>query len=71
MKGKPSLSDMISLAAVPVPLILLDADAHVLRCNIPAQEALGTSERKLIGRHITDLFSPKVEIENLFARLTP
>lgn len=65
------LSEHISLSSVPVPLLLLDADARVVRCNIPAQEALGKSERQLIGLHLTDLFSPKVEIANLFARLTP
>ncbi|WP_232710202.1 two-component system sensor histidine kinase NtrB [Mariprofundus aestuarium] len=65
------LPDLISLSAVPVPLILLDADARVLRCNVPAQEALGTSERRLVGLHITELFSPKAGIEKLFFRLTP
>ncbi|WP_241697652.1 nitrogen regulation protein NR(II) [Mariprofundus sp. NF] len=67
----PMLPDSMSLSVVPVPMLLLDDEARVLGCNIPAQEALGKSERRLIGLHISDLFSPKVEIENLFARLTP
>jgi len=63
--------DAASLAAVPVPMLLLDGEACVVGCNIPAQEALGKSERRLIGLHISDIFSPKVEITNLFSRLTP
>jgi len=65
------LPDANLLSAVPVPMLLLDNDARLLGCNIPAQEALGRSERRLIGLHITEIFSPKVEIEKLFARLTP
>jgi len=63
--------DSLSLAAVPVPMLLLDAEAQVLGGNISAQEALGQSEHRLIGRHLSDLFAPKVEVESLLARLTP
>ncbi|ATX81014.1 PAS/PAC sensor signal transduction histidine kinase [Mariprofundus ferrinatatus] len=63
--------DLISLAAVPVPLLLLDHDARVVRCNIPAQEVLGRSERRLIGVHMNGIFSPRAEIDKLFERLTP
>lgn len=63
--------DPISLAAVPVPMILLDKQAKVVRCNIPAQEALGKSERRLVGLHMRDIFSPRAELEALFTRLTP
>ncbi|PIP03832.1 MAG: two-component sensor histidine kinase [Zetaproteobacteria bacterium CG12_big_fil_rev_8_21_14_0_65_54_13] len=63
--------DSVSLAAVPAPMIFLDTNARVLGCNVPAQEALGQSERRLVGLHISELFAPKMEIEGMLARLTP
>lgn len=67
----PDSADSISLAAIPLPLIQLDGNARIIKTNILAQEALGTSERRLIGLHITDIFAPRAEIEKLLERLTP
>ncbi|MDX8405426.1 MAG: ATP-binding protein [Mariprofundus sp.] len=67
----PMPPDSLSLSAVPVPMLLLDTNAYVLGGNVPAQEALGKSERRFIGLHLSELFTPKVEIESMFARLTP
>lgn len=63
--------DSISFSAVPLPLLLLDEQKLIARANIPAQEAVGISERRLIGLQLSDIFSPKAEIEKLFERLTP
>jgi len=69
---RPSLqADLIALSALPLPTILLNREAELSQANIYAQEALGTSEKRLIGLHISDLFAPKVEINKLFERLTP
>jgi len=64
-------SDHISLAALPLPTLLLDAEARLRQANVYAQEALGNSEKRLIGKHLDELFSPKSEIQKLLVRLTP
>jgi len=64
-------SDHISLAALPLPTLLLDAEARLIQANVYAQEALGNSEKRLIGKHLDELFSPKSEIQKLRVRLTP
>ena len=62
--------DQIALAAIPLPLILLDGQAGIAQTNILAQEALGKSDKQLIGRPLAELFSPTAEIERLFDRLS-
>jgi len=62
--------DQISLAAIPLPLIILDGGANVVRSNILAQEALGKSDKHLAGKHLSELFTPAAEIERLFERLS-
>jgi len=63
--------DHISLAALPLPTLLLDADAKLMQANVYAQEALGNSEKRLAGKHLDELFSPKAEVQKLLDRLTP
>jgi len=63
--------DYIPLSAIPLPLIQLDMDARILRANILAQEALGKSSKRLVGLQLSEIFSPKPEIEALLKRLTP
>lgn len=61
------LPEQISLSTVPVPLMLLDKDARVTACNVLAEEAIGQSCRRLLGKHVSDIFSPSLEVERLFA----
>jgi len=63
-------SDSISLSTVPLPLILLDLDGRIIHANILAQEALGKSNKRIVGLELADIFSPGAEIEKLFRRLT-
>ncbi|MFQ5345421.1 MAG: nitrogen regulation protein NR(II) [Mariprofundus sp.] len=56
---------------VPLPMLLLDCEARVLQANLLAQEALCKSDRRLLGHHLSNEFSPAVEIERLLSLLTP
>lgn len=59
----------VAIGAVPLPLMLLDAAGRILQGNERAQEAIGHSERKLIGRRLADIFSPEAEVERLLDRV--
>lgn len=63
--------DSIALSALPLPLILLDQQHRITQANILAQEALGKSNKRLIGQKLSDIFSPKAEVDELFKRLSP
>ncbi len=63
--------EQISLSILPLPMLLLDSEARVLQANLLAQEALCKSNRQLLGHHLSDVFSPAVEIERLLSLLTP
>ena len=63
--------EAIALSALPLPLILLDHQHRITQSNILAQEVLGRSNKRLIGQQLTDIFSPKAEIDELFKRLSP
>jgi len=63
--------DHVPLAILPLPMILLDEASRIRQTNLLAQEALCKSNRQLIGHHLSDIFSPAVEIERLLAMLTP
>ncbi|HKI61119.1 MAG TPA: ATP-binding protein [Mariprofundaceae bacterium] len=64
----PLLPDRIVLADVPLPLMLLDHEARVVQSNVLAQEAIGHSNRKLAGMHLSDIFQPASEIERFIGR---
>jgi len=64
-------SDNISLSALPLPTVIFNIDGELVLANVVAQEALGTSEQRLKGQHLRDLFSPEAEVTTLFNRLTP
>lgn len=70
IRGSPVPSDRIALAAIPLPLVILDESAHVMQSNILAQEALGRSDKHLADRHLAELFAPAAEIERLLRRLS-
>ena len=63
--------DHCSLAALPLPALVFNVQGALVQANIVAEEALGTSENRLKGLHLRDLFSPEAEITLLFNRLTP
>lgn len=61
----------IGLGQLPLPVMMLDLDARIIRTNLLAQETLGKSDKRLIGMHMTDLFSPAAEINRLLLQLQP
>lgn len=63
--------EQVPLAILPLPLILLDEQACILQTNLLAQEALGKSDRKLAGQHLSDIFSPAVEVDRLLSLIEP
>jgi two-component system nitrogen regulation sensor histidine kinase GlnL len=69
--SQPVLLESIQLARLPLPLMLLDFEACVLQTNLLAQEALGKSDKRLIGLNLAEIFSPSIEIERLLSRLAP
>lgn len=64
-------SECISLSSLPLPALLLDAEASLTQANVYAQEALGNSERRLMGKDLYALFSPNAEVKKLLDRLNP
>jgi len=63
--------DRTTIRALPLPTLEFNIQGELVQANIEAEEALGTSERRLKGLHLRDLFSPEAEITILFNRLTP
>jgi len=63
--------EQIPLSILPLPIMLLDREARIIRTNLPGQEALGKSSRQLTGKHLSEIFSPAGEIERLLGLLTP
>ncbi len=63
--------DALPLAAVPLPLLVLDREGGVRAGNLAAQEALLLSERRMIGRRLEDFFAPEDEVRRLFERADP
>jgi len=57
------------ITAIPLPLLLLDANGLVLGANFLAQDCLGISERSLENRHLSTFFSPDQEVHRLLSRL--
>jgi len=58
------------LSIIPLPLLLLDEEARILHCNLPAQEALNKSDRHLLGLHLSEVFAPSSEVERLLGRVS-
>jgi len=70
-RSLPLLFDQIPLSILPLPMLLLDDQVHVLQANLLAQEALCKSNRQLVGHHLADVFAPAGEIERLLSLLSP
>ena len=63
--------EQVPLSVLPLPLILLDSEWRIKQTNLLAQEALCKSDRQLVSKQLSDIFSPSGEIERLLAMLTP
>ena len=63
--------EYIGLGQLPLPVMMLDRDARIIRTNLLAQETLGKSDKRLIGMQMADLFSPSAEITRLLLQLQP
>ncbi|HKI62673.1 MAG TPA: ATP-binding protein [Mariprofundaceae bacterium] len=64
----PLPPDRISISDIPLPLMLVDHGGRVIQSNVPAQEAIGHSNRKLAGMHLSDIFQPASEIERILGK---
>ena len=58
----------IAISNLPLPLLLLDGQGKITHANILAEEQLGTSVRKLAGRHLSDFFEPSSEVNTMLER---
>jgi two-component system nitrogen regulation sensor histidine kinase GlnL len=65
------LREHIQLARLPLPVMMLDLNAHIIRTNLLAQETLGKSDKRLNGMHLAEVFSPSAEITRLLLQLQP
>lgn len=60
--------DQIPAGTIPLPLLMLDGDARIVRANLKAQEALGRSSRQLTGQHLSEVFGPESEVKRMLSR---
>ena len=56
-------------AALPVPVVLIDADNRILEVNPEAEEFLNASTRGLRGQDVTDRLAVDAPLERAFARV--
>ncbi len=56
------------LDIMPVAVLLLDAQGNISHANELTQSFLGTSLRRLCGRHLSDFIQPSSEIERMMNR---
>ncbi len=60
----------IAISSLPLPMLLLDGEGKITHANILAEEQLGTSVRKLAGRHLSDFFEPSSEVNAMLERVS-
>ncbi|MES0372444.1 MAG: ATP-binding protein [Mariprofundaceae bacterium] len=60
----------IAIADLPLPMLLLDGLGNITHANVLAEEQLGTSVKKLSGRHLSDFFEPSSEVNAMLDRVT-
>ncbi len=51
-------------------MLFLDGWGNVIHANMLAEEQLGTSARKLTGRHLSDFFEPSSEVNAMLERVS-
>lgn len=60
----------VAIADLPLPMLLLDGQGNISDANMLAEEQLGTSVRKLAGRHLSDFFEPSSEVNTMLERVS-
>jgi len=60
----------IAISNLPLPMLLLDGWGKVVAANVMAEEQLGTSTRKLAGRHLSDFFEPSSGVNAILERVS-
>ena len=60
----------IAISNLPLPMLLLDGRGKIVDANVMAEEQLGTSARKLAGRHLSDFFEPSSGIDAMLERVS-
>jgi two-component system nitrogen regulation sensor histidine kinase GlnL len=59
----------VALPVVPLPILLLDAEGRITDANDMAQGVLGTSVRRLAGKHLASFIAPDIEIKAMLERV--
>ncbi len=60
----------IAISNLPLPMLILDGRGKITHANILAEERLGTSAKKLAGRHLSDFFAPSSEVNAMLERVS-
>jgi len=60
----------VSISSLPLPMLLLDGWGKIVDANVLAEEQLGTSARKLAGRHLADFFEPSSAVNAMLERVS-
>lgn len=61
--------EMQTTDTIPLPLLQLDRQAEITSANLKAEEYLGCSSRRLLGKPLADFFSPRHEIKRMLEYL--
>jgi len=59
----------IPISAIPLPLLLIDAEGFLHGAKLQAQDCLGLSERSLENQHLSRIFSPDPEVRRLIKKI--
>jgi len=59
----------VAIAALPLPVLLLDAEGKISHANVMAEEQFGTSARRLAGYHLSEFFEPASKVIDLLRRV--
>ena len=60
----------ITIADLPLPVLILDGWGKITHANMLAEEQFGTSARRLAGRHLSDFFEPSSEVNAMLERVS-
>jgi len=60
----------ITIADLPLPVLILDGWGKITHANMLAEEQFGTSARRLVGRHLSDFFEPSSEVNAMLERVS-
>lgn len=60
----------ITIADLPLPVLILDGWGKITHANMLAEEQFGTSAKRLAGKHLSDFFEPSSEINAMLERVS-